>query len=99
MKTFNPITPSLRNLIQLHRTNLIKKPLLKLKIKGLKQNSGKNFSGKITSSAKGGGHKKKYRHIQFKRTNETVGIVSVPEIGGVISPLFSLFIISCIKGP
>ena len=47
MKTFNPVTPSLRNLIQLNKTNLIKKPLLKTKIKGLKQKIGKNFSGKI----------------------------------------------------
>lgn len=76
MKTFNPITPSLRNLIQLHRTNLIKKPLLKLKIKGLKQNSGKNFSGKITSSAKGGGHKKKYRNLNLNRVKDDIGIIT-----------------------
>ena len=62
MKTFNPITPSLRNLIQLNKTHLSKKPLLKIKIKNLKQKFGKNFSGKITSSSKGGGHKKNIEH-------------------------------------
>lgn len=76
LKTFNPVTPSLRNLIQLNNTDLSRKPLLKSKIIGQKQNAGKNFSGKITSFCKGGGHKKKYRAIEFKRTEESVGIVT-----------------------
>jgi large subunit ribosomal protein L2 len=75
LKTFTPITPSLRNLIQLNKTELTNKPLLKSKIKGLKQNSGRNFDGKITSFCKGGGHKKKYRKIEFKRTENSIGIV------------------------
>jgi large subunit ribosomal protein L2 len=75
LKTFNPITPSLRNLIRLNKTELINKPLLKSKIKGLKQSFGRNFTGKITAFHKGGGHKKKYRTIDFKRKNENVGIV------------------------
>lgn len=78
MKTFKPITPSLRNLIQLNKSNLCKKPLLKSNIKGLKRNVGKNFSGKITVFSKGGGHKKKYRNINFKRTeNETYIVTSI----------------------
>ena len=52
MKTFNPVTPSLRNLIQLKKTHLIKQPLLKKKIKGINQSTGKNFSGKITVFSK-----------------------------------------------
>jgi len=75
LKTFTPITPSLRNLIQLNKTELTNKPLLKSKIKGLKQNSGRNFDGKITSFCKGGGHKRKYRKIEFKRTENSIGIV------------------------
>ena len=57
LKLYKPTTPSLRNLIQLNKTNL-KKPLLKSKIKGLKQSFGRNFDGKITVHSKGGGHKK-----------------------------------------
>lgn len=75
LKTFNPITPSLRNLIQLNKTQLNKKPLIKSKIKNLTQKFGKNFTGKITSYHKGGGHKKKYRVIDFNRKHEITGIV------------------------
>ena len=76
MKIFKPTTPSLRNLIQLKKTNLAKKPLIKNDIKGLKQTTGKNFTGKITISSKGGGHKKKYRKINFKRFLNETSIVS-----------------------
>ena len=75
LKTFNPRTPSLRNLIRLNNSELNKKPLLKSNIKGLKKKSGRNFSGKITSYCKGGGHKKKYRFINFQRTKEETCIV------------------------
>lgn len=75
LKTFNPTTPSLRNLIQLNKTELEKTPLLKSKIKGLKQNSGRNFNSPMTAFHKGGGHKKKYRNINFKRTDDSIGIV------------------------
>ena len=75
LKTFKPKTPSLRNLIILNRKNLSKKPYLKPKIKGLKRNSGRNFSGKITVFHKGGGNKIKYRQIDFKRNKNDKGIV------------------------
>lgn len=76
LKTFKAITPSLRNLIRLNMTELIGKPLLKSKIKGKKQKAGRNSSGKITSFCKGGGHKKKYRILEFKRVKESVGIIT-----------------------
>lgn len=76
LKTFKPVTPGLRNLIQLNINKLNPKPLLKSKIKGKKQQAGRNSSGKITAFCKGGGHKKKYRSIDFKRTNESIGIVT-----------------------
>jgi len=74
LKLYKPTTPSLRNLIQLNKTNL-KKPLLKSKIKGLKQSFGRNFDGKITVHSKGGGHKKKYRSINFNRIENSSGII------------------------
>ena len=74
-KTIKPITPSQRNLIRLNKQHLNKKPLLKNKIIGKKNITGKNHSGKITVFHKGGGVKKKYRIINFNRTNESTGIV------------------------
>ena len=76
LKTFKAVTPSLRNLIQLNTTELISKPLLKSKIKGKKQKAGRNSSGKITAFCRGGGHKKKYRFIEFKRVEESIGIIT-----------------------
>jgi large subunit ribosomal protein L2 len=54
---------------------LKKKPLLKFKLKGLTNSAGRNNQGKITSYHKGGGHKKKYREINFRRIENSKGIV------------------------
>lgn len=75
LKTFTPSTPSKRNLIQLNKSDLEKKPLLKIKIKGFKNNSGRSSAGQITTWHKGGGHKKRYRYINFNRTSNTTSIV------------------------
>jgi large subunit ribosomal protein L2 len=56
-KNKKPTTPSQRHLIQLNN-NIYKKNHYKKKIKGLKNSSGRNNSGKITIRHKGGGHKK-----------------------------------------
>lgn len=48
--------------------------LLKKKIKGLKNSTGRNNFGKITVRHKGGGHKRKYRKINFHRKNTSIGI-------------------------
>lgn len=49
--------------------------LIKSKIKGLINSSGRNNKGRITSYHKGGGHKKRYREINFNRINASKGIV------------------------
>lgn len=71
-----PITPSQRNFIKINRKHLNKVPLIKQKIKGLKNSSGRNHSGKITSYHKGGGHKQKYRSINFYRNINSIEIVT-----------------------
>jgi len=76
LKTFKPTTPSQRNLIQLNRSNLEKKPLLKTKIKGTKNNAGKSANGRITSWHRGGGHKKRYRQVNFCRVHDSVSIIT-----------------------
>jgi large subunit ribosomal protein L2 len=70
-----PITPSQRQLIRINTYNLQKNPLIKKELVGLKNSAGRNNSGKITIRHKGGGHKKKYRKINFYRTNNSEGIV------------------------
>ena len=76
LKIFKPTTPSQRNLIQLNKTDLKKTPLLKAKIKGLKKSTGRGSNGRITSWHKGGGHKKRYRQLNFNRTNDSTAIVT-----------------------
>jgi large subunit ribosomal protein L2 len=75
-KIRKPSTSSQRHLLQLNTEDLRKKPLLKNKIKGLKNSSGRNNSGKITVHHKGGGHKQRYRELNFSRKNEGVGITT-----------------------
>lgn len=76
LKTFKPTTPSQRNLVQLNKSGLKKKPLLKNKIKGTKNKTGIGLNGQITAWHRGGGHKKKYRQINFYRVNDKTGIVT-----------------------
>jgi large subunit ribosomal protein L2 len=64
------------HLISINHDSLRKKPLLKIKMKGLKNSSGRNNTGKITSYHRGGGHKQKYRSIDFVRRENTVEIVT-----------------------
>ena len=68
LKKYNPITPGQRGLVLIDRSELFKgKPVKKL-TKGLTKSGGRNNTGRITSWQKGGGHKKKYRIIDFKRS-------------------------------
>jgi len=71
-----PITPSQRHLIRTKRNHLKKKPLIKSQIYGLINKAGRSYSsGKITVRHKGGGHKKKYRLVNFNRMYKSEGIV------------------------
>ena len=73
-KIKKPITSSQRHLIQLNLEHLTKTPIIKKKIKKLPKFSGRNNSGKITIRHKGGGHKRKYRKIDFFRNENSIGI-------------------------
>lgn len=76
LQKINPTTPSQRHLIRINKEYLRKTPLLKSEVKGLKNSSGRNNTGRITSFHKGGGHKQNYRKIDFTRKTNTVGIVT-----------------------
>ena len=67
IKTFNPTTPSCRNMTVLSFKGLSKvKPEKSLLVK-LKKTAGRNSYGRITVRHHGGGNKQKYRIIDFKR--------------------------------
>ena len=95
LKIKKPVTPSQRQLVQLNKKNLSKKPLVKKLVKGLRNSSGRNHSGKITIRHKGGGHKQRFRLIDFFRTYASTGIVcSVeydPNRNANISSIFNFF--------
>ena len=72
LKQYKPITSSQRGLVLVDKTELHKgKPFKKL-TKGLTKSGGRNNFGHLTSRRKGGGHKRKYRIIDFKRN--TLGV-------------------------
>jgi len=67
LKTFNPVTPSLRNTVLVERSDLHKGKPVKALTEGMTSTGGRNHSGKITSRFMGGGHKRRYRLVDFKR--------------------------------
>jgi large subunit ribosomal protein L2 len=76
LKKFKPVTPSLRALIQVDRSHLWKGDPVKKFVVGLSSSGGRNNMGRITVYHRGGGHKKKYRFIDYKRTNDLPGKIA-----------------------
>lgn len=94
-KKIKPVTSSQRNLIRIKNCYLNKTFLIKSNVFGTKNSSGRNSSGIITSYHKGGGHKKKYRKINFYKTTSILGIVTSIEYDPYrtanIASVFNLF--------
>jgi large subunit ribosomal protein L2 len=67
MKSFNPVTPSLRGTVLVNRSELWKGKPVKTLTEGKHSTGGRNNSGRITSRFRGGGHKQAYRVVDFKR--------------------------------
>ena len=67
LKTFKPTTPSQRGLVLVDRSSLWKGKPVKELTEGLKKAGGRNNTGRITVRHQGGGHKQRYRMIDFKR--------------------------------
>ena len=67
LKTFRPTTPSQRQLVLTDRSTLHKGSPVKALTKGLTKSGGRNNRGRITARRRGGGHKRRYRIIDFKR--------------------------------
>ena len=77
LKHFKPMTPSQRGLILIDRSGLHKgKPVKKL-THGLPSKGGRNNQGRTTMWRRGGGHKRRYRVIDFKRRKFDIPAVVV----------------------
>ena len=75
IKTYNPYTPSRRNMTGSDFSEITKTTPEKSLTTSLKKNAGRNNQGKITVRHHGGGNRRKYRIIDFKR-NSKDGIVA-----------------------
>ena len=67
LKTFKPVTPSLRQLVIVDRSDLHKGKPVKTLTEGKTSKGGRNNNGRITVRFRGGGHKQAYRLVDFKR--------------------------------
>ena len=67
LKTFNPVTPSQRGLVIVDRSELWKGKPVKRLTEGKSSTGGRNNHGHITVWQKGGGHKRRYRVVDFVR--------------------------------
>jgi large subunit ribosomal protein L2 len=67
LKTYKPKTPSLRELVLVDRSELWRGKPVKNLTEGKKKTGGRNNTGRITGPHRGGGHKQRYRLVDFKR--------------------------------
>lgn len=76
LKTFKPTSPGQRQLVIVDRSDLWKGKPVKTLTEGLTKSGGRNNYGRITARRRGGGHKRSYRIIDFKRRKfDVVGTV------------------------
>src|SRR3546814_16745862 len=73
LKHYKPVTPSTRGLVLIDRSQLYKGRPVKELTEGLRKTGGRNNTGRITTRHIGGGHKRRYRMIDFKRRKFDVG--------------------------
>jgi large subunit ribosomal protein L2 len=67
LKKFKPRTPGSRGTILLDRSDITSSKPEKKLLSKLQKSTGRNNQGKITTRPKGGGNRKKYRQVDFKR--------------------------------
>lgn len=75
LKRWHPKTPSLRHTVLVDRSHLWKgKPVWEL-TKAKRKKGGRNNQGRITVRHRGGGYRRRYRLIDFKRNCDLPGII------------------------
>ncbi|MTJ81634.1 MAG: 50S ribosomal protein L2 [Telmatospirillum sp.] len=67
LKSFKPTTPGQRQLVIVDRSDLWKGKPEKSLTEGLRSQGGRNSAGRVTVRFRGGGHKRRYRLVDFKR--------------------------------
>ncbi|CAK0764034.1 50S ribosomal subunit protein L2 [uncultured Gammaproteobacteria bacterium] len=67
LRQYRPITPSQRQLVLVDRSELWSGKPVKALTEGLRKSGGRNNTGRITARRMGGGHKRRYRLVDFKR--------------------------------
>ncbi len=72
IKKYGPYTPSRRNMTGSDFSEITKSTPEKSLVVSLKKNAGRNNQGKITVRHRGGGNRRKYRIIDFKRNKEGI---------------------------
>ncbi|AWN37524.1 50S ribosomal protein L2 [Methylobacterium radiodurans] len=70
LKTFKPVTPSLRQLVLVDRRELYKGKPVKALTVGKISTGGRNNLGRVTVRFRGGGHKRSLRLVDFKRREQ-----------------------------
>jgi large subunit ribosomal protein L2 len=78
LKKRSTATSSQRHHYQIDKSFLSKSKPLKSQVKGFHKTGGRNNHGKITVYHRGGGHKRRYREVDFKRYNKS-GVLSMIE--------------------
>jgi large subunit ribosomal protein L2 len=67
LKSYKPTSPARRGLVLVDRSSLYKGGPVKALTEGKSKTGGRNNKGHVTSRGIGGGHKQRYRFIDFKR--------------------------------
>jgi large subunit ribosomal protein L2 len=70
IKVFKPTSPGRRDMSGQTFEEITSTVPEKSLVRGLRKNAGRNFRGKVTIRHRGGGHKRRYRQIDFKRRDK-----------------------------
>ena len=73
VKSFKAVTPTRRFQTVVTREDITKDKPEKSLTKGKVRSGGRNSAGQISSRFRGGGHKKTYRIVDFKRNSRKIG--------------------------
>jgi len=75
LKKYKPNTPAMRRLVLVDKSELWKGRPVKTLTEGVTKSGGRNNNGRVTSRRRGGGHKRLYRIVDFKRVKFDVSAV------------------------
>src|SRR5262245_35504389 len=79
IKSYRPVTATRRFQTVVSREDITKDTPEKSLVKGKKRTGGRSSTGKVSSRFRGGGHKKAYREIDFKRDKHVSAVVAAIE--------------------